>query len=262
MKTYYNIGEDLYIEDKYQEAYDYFKKALDNNEEINSSKNYMGCCLIGLGKYEEAINVFDSILNNTLWERPMFNKGRAYLKLENYTEAFACFNRALMINQENADVYYYLGVYYEKIKDYINAKKYYLKSIEIDDSQAEPHLNLGLVYFHLNEFELSIEESKKVLEIDINYTNAKVNIGFVLYRQEKYEEALKVLLQVIEIEPNAICVMNKIANSFYYIRNYDNCLIWLNRILEIDRTNKEAIRHKEIVLKKLCKNEESSNNFD
>lgn len=262
MSTYYEIGERFYMKEKYQEAYDYFKKARDNNEEINSSINYMGCCLIGLRKYEEAIEAFDSILNNTLWERPMFNKGRAYLKLQNYTEAFACFNRALMINQEEDDVYYYLGVYYEKVKDYIKAKESYLKAIEIDDTQAEPHLNLGVVYFHLNEFELSIEESKKALEIDINNIDAKANIGFILYRQKKYEEALKILLDVVGIEPNDIDVMNEIANSFYYLRNYDNCLSWINRILSIDGTNEEATRHKEIVLKKINKNEESNNNFD
>jgi len=56
----------------------------------------MGCCLIEFGHYDDALELFDKVLQLTLWERPMFNKGQVYLKIGNYAEALACFSRTLI----------------------------------------------------------------------------------------------------------------------------------------------------------------------
>lgn len=248
----YDLAENEYVKGNYKKAYELFEKSYDNVEDVNSSLNYMGCCLIKLGKYKESIDIFDKLIEETLWERPMFNKGRALLELENYSEAFACFNRALMINPENSDVYYYLGVYYEKLKDYEGAKEQYIKSIHLDEKSVESHQNLGKVYFQLGEYEKSLTESELAFEYDNECFDALANKGFALYRLKRYSEALEVFNKVYEHDKEEdLNIMNDIANCFYHLIDIDSCLYWIEKVLKIDPHNEEALHHKEIALKKV-----------
>lgn len=118
--------------------------------------NYLGCCYINHENYDEAIKVFDELLAFRLWERPLFNKWRVYLKLGNYSEALACLNRALMVNPDESDVYYYLGVYYDKIGDYETSKYYYEQAVRIEYSDAEYHLNLSVACFRTDDFDKAV----------------------------------------------------------------------------------------------------------
>lgn len=51
----YDIGERLYIEEKYEEAVKYFKQSLEREEDKTSALNYIGCCYINLERYDGAL---------------------------------------------------------------------------------------------------------------------------------------------------------------------------------------------------------------
>jgi tetratricopeptide (TPR) repeat protein len=80
--SYYSYGELYFMNEEYDKAYKEFQASIDAKEgNENDSLNYLGCCLIALGKYHEAIKAFDKIIESApTWERPLFNKGRAYLR--------------------------------------------------------------------------------------------------------------------------------------------------------------------------------------
>jgi tetratricopeptide (TPR) repeat protein len=139
--SYYSYGELYYMNEEYDKAYKEFQASIDAKEgNENDSLNYLGCCLIALGKYHEAIKAFDKIIESApTWERPLFNKGRA-----------------MMCNPEDEDVYFYLGKYYEEKNEYKRAKEYYEKSLQINSHQPETHLNLGIILFQQADFNNAI----------------------------------------------------------------------------------------------------------
>lgn len=249
----YEIGESNYIEGNYTEALKYFKESYENEEEKIDALNYIGCCYMNLGEYDKAIKTFDKILSYTLWERALFNKGRVYLKLERYDEALAYFNRAMMVNPDNDEVYYYLGVYYDKVKDFQVAIANYEKAIKHNEKESEYHLNLGVACYRIKEYEKAINELDICIALDDIYTkiNALFNKGVILHSQESYEAALSVFMEAEALSPNDIEIKNMIANSFDKLKEYGKCLLWINKILNINQNDKEALKHKEILLKNI-----------
>lgn len=249
----FNVVEDLYIKGKYEEALNYFLEAYENQD--NDTLNYIGCCNMMIGNYVEALDIFNKILQSTLWERALFNKGRVYLKLENYNEALANFNRALMVNPNNDEVYFYLGVYYDKIKDYVSSKAYYEKAIMINSNEPEYHLNLGLSCNRVNEFEKALVEFEICISFnDISTkSDAIFNKGLVFINLKKYEEAIKQFNEVLNFNENDLETMNMIANCYYYNREYKKSLFWLNKVLEIDKYDPKAEHNKKIIMKNINK---------
>lgn len=246
----YDEGEMLYIHEKYEDAIEYFKQSFEYEEEDkNSALNYIGCCYIYLEKYDAAIEAFNEVLESELWERPLFNKGRVYLNLGNNSEALACFNRALMVNPKESDVYYYLGVYYDKIRDYNTSRDYYEKAIEIKDTVPEYHLNLSVACFRNGDFNKALEEANISISLDDSSSNADAffNKAYILYRLKRYEDALEAYLKVVDMRPDDVEAMNLIAKCYGRLKQYDKSLQWVNEALRIDSDNKEAIEHKRVL---------------
>lgn len=242
----YDEGERLYIEEKYEDAIEYFMQSFEYEKDRNSALNYIGCCYINLERYEDALRAFNQLLKITLWERPLFNKGRVYLKLGNNSEALACFNRALMVNPKESDVYYYLGVYYDKIGDYNTSRDYYEKAIEIKSTDSEYHLNLSIACFRTGDFNKALEEANISISLDDSISNADAffNKGYILYSLKRYEDSLGAYLKAFDMHTDEAGAMNMIAKCYGRLKQYDRSLQWVNEVLRIDSDNKEAIEHK------------------
>lgn len=204
----YDKGEKLYIAGKYEEAIECFEEALQEDEDKSSLLNYIGCCYIYLGKYEEALEAFDKSLKLTLWERPLFNRGRVYMKLDNLNDALIDFQNALKVNPNEGDVYYYLGTYYDKIKQYETARSYYEKAVEINPDEFEYHLNLGIAAFRTNDYDRAIKEFDLSISLDACDADAYFNKGYVLYRLNNYKAALELFLKAHDIVPSDTEIWN------------------------------------------------------
>lgn len=243
----YEIGESNYIEGNYKKALKYFKESYEKEEEDKIyALNYIGCCYMNLGEHIKAINAFDKILSSTLWERALFNKGRVFLKTKNYSEALAYFNRAMMVNPDNDEIYYYLGVYYDKTKDFQAAKANYEIAIRLNDKEPEYHLNLGIACFRTKEYERAVDELDMCLAMDDIYTkvDALFSKGVLFYNQGKYEDALSIFMEATVLSPNDLEIMNMIANSFDKLKQYNKCMFWIDKILIIDKDDREAQEHR------------------
>ncbi len=65
---YFREAETLYSQGEYKQALDIFKK-LEEIKNNNDLSNYIGCCLLSLGDYEEAERIFKLLIDKTFdWE--------------------------------------------------------------------------------------------------------------------------------------------------------------------------------------------------
>ena len=89
-----------------------------------------------------------------------------------YKQANDCFNMALKIDPKVTTTYFFRAKMYNKQKKYENAKADYLKAIEIDNQDPEGYYYLGLFYNNQNNIFKSlyyIEKAIARLKSDLGY---------------------------------------------------------------------------------------------
>ena len=92
------LGWAYHFQGRFEEAIAECKKAIEVDPEFGNPYNDIGAYLIELGRYDEAIPWLESAVAAQRYEPrhfPHFNLGRAYLAKEMYTQARACFEKAL-----------------------------------------------------------------------------------------------------------------------------------------------------------------------
>ena len=130
-------GDALYYQEKYDQAIQYYDKALaidPNDTYALSSKGY---ALDGLGKYEEAIEYYDKGLAIDPNDANALNgKGYALGNLGNYTEAVEYLDKALAIDPNDANALNNKGLSLDGLGNYTESIQYYDKALAIDPNDA------------------------------------------------------------------------------------------------------------------------------
>lgn len=241
LETMFKHAEDFYALGEYNKALKFFEKinAMRSN---NDSLNYIGCCHLELGDYEQAREIFLQLTATSPdWERPYFNMGRVYLREGNTVAAYEWLTKAKMINPSNEDCLYYLGVYYESLGNYHMAIEYYKLSISVNYSQSETHLNLGVCYFNQENFNEAMHEFQVARSTDSSCYAALYNQARILMKFKEYQKAIEKLLECIRQKPDDIDCMMHFVRSYIKLGKPELAHDWNNRILSIQPDNKTAL---------------------
>ena len=124
---WFNKGEALFDQSKYDEAVECFTKAIELNPYVAEYWNKKGNSLRRLGKYAGALECYDKAVNLEP-NRPLYwnNKGWALHDLGRYAEAIKCFDEAIKLEDFSIDKVLYMirkATVLEKIS-YDEASKY------------------------------------------------------------------------------------------------------------------------------------------
>ena len=70
------------------------------------------------------------------------------------------------MDPNNADAYYYLGIYHRFKKDLPKAEHFFIKTLQLDNRNAKAHGNLGLIYIEKKLYQQSKKHFQRALEIN------------------------------------------------------------------------------------------------
>ncbi len=93
---YYNMARLYLIQDKVEDALWYVEKSIEFNKKFTMGYNFKGVILEKLGKYEEAIECYESALTNIAKEKDVdinFNLAVAYFKNNEFKKAKEIFEK-------------------------------------------------------------------------------------------------------------------------------------------------------------------------
>ncbi|MBF0338024.1 MAG: tetratricopeptide repeat protein [Nitrospirae bacterium] len=227
-------GDCLRMLKRYDEAIDMCKKAIEVNPNDHNSYGIWGDCLRMLKRYDEAIDMFKRVIEI----KP--NDYNAYIlwgdclrMLKRYDEAIDMCKKAIEINPNDYNAYKLLGDCLRLLNKYNEAIDVYEKAIEINPNNYNAYGACGSSFLNLARYDEAIDMFKRVIEINPNDYNAYRLLGDCLRLLNKYNEAIDVYEKAIEINPNNYNAYGACGSSFLNLARYDEAIDMFKRVIQI-----------------------------
>ena len=119
----------------------------------------------------------------------------------NMGRAIEDFNKAIELDPENANTYYFRGHAYHNKGDHDRAIEDYNKTIELDPENANAYCNRGLVYGRKGEYDWSIEDCNKSLELKPDNADAYFYRGLAFGGKGELDQAIADYNKSLELKP-------------------------------------------------------------
>lgn len=172
----------------------------DLKKEVNQANK-----LYDLGKYEEAIDVHKSVLEQ-FPEAYIINLyiGNAYFRMEKYDEAVQCYQEVLKNDPDNQEIMIYIGNSYANQGEDEKAHEWYNKIIDfekIDDVNIL--FNMGIDFYNNSKFDEALKYYKRAVEIKGDFLDALYQLGLTYLSLGNYKESMETFENYLKQDANS-----------------------------------------------------------
>ena len=128
----------------------------------------------------------------------------------NPTQAESLLQRAIELDPENAQAFFYLGRLYSSKREYAKAIQAYEKAVGLDPHFTDGFFNLGLVYYATKDYVKAEQMFARAVELRPSYLDETYfNLAVVQNLQGNNLESIRNLEKALEVNP-----ANKRAKRF------------------------------------------------
>jgi tetratricopeptide (TPR) repeat protein len=228
---YYRNGKKYFSNGNYEEAAKHFSLAIEGNP--NRAEYYIdyGMALIGLSKYDEAIEQFNRVIidknivivfgNN---KRALRGKGISYFYKQDYREAINQFEEALRIDvlsDLDMDILYYKGKSLMYIGAYKQAAETFTDIIEQFGEEAQVLADRAFTYQKTGEYQKGLDDYDRAIALDTKNYEYYIRKYYLLKDIGRDADADEVLRQAAEIEVKTKADKFYLAKIHFYQGLYD-----------------------------------------
>ncbi len=159
---------------------------------------YRGNARDAIGKYEQAINDYDSSIElNPRNPNPQINKGGSLVALGRSQDAIEIYNRLLNSYKPHPLAYLGRGEAYFILRKFDNAIKDFEAAIRVEPNLYFAYDGLGTTYNFLEEYETALSYIDAGLSINPNSLRLLLRKRIVLHDSEQYKGAINEYTRVI-----------------------------------------------------------------
>ena len=144
-------------------------------------------------------------------------------------EALKSNQKAIEINQEDAEAYNNMCLIYMRLKKSNKALECCEKAIELKQDYAEAHFNKTVLLRNLDQLSEAEKSCRMAIKFKPNFTEAHSNLGIILHKLNKLDEAERHYKKAIEINPNYVSAKNNLET-----------LVKQNNLLKIVKFKKQS----------------------
>jgi len=209
--AYWNLAT-VYIKiNKLAESIDCRQKAfaLEPRLITAESLNDLGTAIGQEGKFEEAINYYKKAIElQPNYYLAYLNWGISLNQIGQFNEAIEHLQKALQLKPDSGEAYGNIGKALIELNKISEGIAYYEKAVKLQPNSATAHFNLGTALTQQDKFEEAIAELQKAVELQPDLGEAYSNIGTTVYKKSrKYGElngqefnlAINSLIKALEI---------------------------------------------------------------
>ncbi len=125
-----------------------------------------------------------------------------YLRAGDYQGGEEQARKALKLNPQSAEAYYYLGLALCGRKEYDEAIRALSQAVKIAPGNCEMRTNLGSTFASKGMLDEAAGHLQKALQIDPNSAAANFNFGVVMLRKGDGQGAIKYLSEAVRLKPD------------------------------------------------------------
>lgn len=186
-----------------QQAFQFFKKATENDPTDSAAWSGLGSCYAGLNHSEEAISAYrQAIAANPRDETSHFHLANYYGRLGRFDEAIAAYREAIALNPNFEAAHFNLGVVYARTGRYEEGRQSFETVIKLDPSAIPAHFNTGLAFSQLGKYEEAINAQKNVIRLNPDFAPAHYAIGEALAKLGREKEEMAAYREAIRVDPD------------------------------------------------------------
>lgn len=202
-EDYYNQGIMEYEEEKYEQAIENFKKAIEIDDSVFDYHYNLGLAYIRIEKYDLAIESFKKGLAINSKDADIYlNLGLAFYNTGEFGKAVAAYKKAISNNSNDPDSYSNAGIAYCALKNYKEAIFYFKQAVKMEPKNSTYNFNLAYVHFEAGNYDFAEEYLIKVLTLDRQNEEAYFLLGKVCLKQYDKPMAKVNFEKVLSINPD------------------------------------------------------------
>lgn len=245
--VFYNLGLCMQKLSKYPEAISYYTKAVDINPKSKDAlfnrgtlyiKNWeLNKALVDIlksrtiardagekelvYKCDELILILVKILpGNKLTSTTLLKEGSKSFESKNYEIAIALLKTSALIDPDNKETYYRLGIVYATAGYLDEAIKAFSKTIKIDPSYVKAYINLGAVYGQTEQYDAALKILNKARSIDKKDPKIYYNIAIAYNAKGMQSKCLSYLRKAKTLarknkDPQFLQIIEETHKSLY-----------------------------------------------
>lgn len=173
----------LYELDKFEEAINNWKKAIEINSEYFFGYNNLGNAYFKLNEIEKAIENYDRAIKiKSDYFEAYHNRGNAYFKINNYEQALKNYSSALQIKQDYLPSIKSRNEIYKRQKNFDRALFELDKLLIYEPNNANAFVDKADIFFELNKLDEALDHYRRALK---TYTEPSFLLGNFIHTKMK-----------------------------------------------------------------------------
>ena len=214
-------GNNLYQQEKYEEAISFFDTFLKNFPNSTDAIGKTGDSFFQLNNHQKAREYYSKVME--IDPKKTDDSGKLYIE------------KLLELDPNNIEALYTKG----KLLAFFNntmmdAELYFDKILEINPRHADALHQKGIIYFQLDQFEKAISFFDQAVEINPNHPDSLSSKGYALAKLDKLEEANVYVDKALQISPNSPDVLYRKGSVLLVEKNANDAFTYFYKALKID----------------------------
>ena len=185
-------------------------------------------------KYEEAIALYDRALElKADYPDAWFHRALALKELSRYEGTIAALNKVLKMQSDRAEAWFYRGVTLNRLKRYQEATAAYDRAVEIDPEYYQAWVDRGVAFGMLLQHEEAYQSFDRAVQIKPDKSVAWMTRGMAVDMLERYDEAIASFDRAVELDPGLFKAWNYRNRILIQLEKYDEAIASCDRSLAL-----------------------------
>ena len=257
------LGNLAFQRGDYDEAIDYYGKAIELNSKNSEAYLFRGSAWDELKEYNKAIADYDEAIKlNPNDDLAYNNRGNALYKLKEYNKAIADYDEAIKLNPNYYEAYNNRGIAWDELGKYNKAIADYDEAIKLNPNYSAAYNNRGLAWAKLKEYNKAIADYDEAIKRNLKLAEVYNNRGIAWDELKEYNKAIADYDEAIKLNPNYSVAYLFRGGSWYELKEYNKAIADYGKAIKLNPNYSVAYYNRGIARAKLGEPDKAIDDYD